>query len=249
MIFSLSGTGNSLHLARAVAEITGDEVRELGRVPEGTVDVSSMGTVGFVFPVWYYDMPERLKEIISGHFRFGRDQIVWAAMTYGTTPGNACARTVRFFESQGVDLRFALGYQMPENYIMLFTAPGREEIERLQSEVPDHAREIADELAVQDVLRPRTTVGGSLISFFAHPFYNVFRKTRKFRVTDRCTGCGTCAEICPAPAIEMRDGRPVWTEKRCLHCAACINRCPVHAIEYGRGTVGKERYVDPHSGY
>ena len=75
--------------------------------------------------------------------------------------------------------------------------------------------------------------------------YHVCMGTGKFRVTDNCTGCGLCSTICPAHAIEMKEGRPVWTKKKCLKCCGCINRCPVSAIQYGRRTESRGRYVNP----
>ena len=69
--------------------------------------------------------------------------------------------------------------------------------------------------------------------------------TKKYHVTDKCTGCGLCAKNCPDHAIQMVDGRPVWTKKKCAKCTACINRCPVGAIEYGKGTEGRARYNNP----
>ena len=46
-----------------------------------------------------------------------------------------------------------------------------------------------------------------------------------------CTGCATCAAICPADALEMlfdEDGfkRPVLDGSRCTDCGLCLNRCP-----------------------
>jgi Pyruvate/2-oxoacid:ferredoxin oxidoreductase delta subunit len=55
-----------------------------------------------------------------------------------------------------------------------------------------------------------------------------------FFASDRCTGCGLCAEHCPNGAIEMRgsgkDARPYWTF-RCESCMRCIGYCPVRAVE------------------
>ncbi len=47
---------------------------------------------------------------------------------------------------------------------------------------------------------------------------------------DKCTGCGTCAKICPTLAISMRSRKAVVDEKRCLACANCHQRCPVEAV-------------------
>jgi Pyruvate/2-oxoacid:ferredoxin oxidoreductase delta subunit len=52
--------------------------------------------------------------------------------------------------------------------------------------------------------------------------------------SDRCTGCGLCAEHCPNQAIQMRASkshrRPYWTF-RCESCMRCMAYCPTHAVE------------------
>lgn len=58
-----------------------------------------------------------------------------------------------------------------------------------------------------------------------------------FRPTadDSCTGCGACARICPAGAIDP--ARPRESDKdKCIACAACIRVCPAHARAF-RGPV------------
>lgn len=49
---------------------------------------------------------------------------------------------------------------------------------------------------------------------------------------DYCTGCGLCAQLCPASCITMgEDGEgflyPVVAEDHCLHCDRCKKVCPV----------------------
>ena len=50
-------------------------------------------------------------------------------------------------------------------------------------------------------------------------------------VTDRCVGCGTCAnDVCFVSAIQMTDGRAVIGEG-CLGCGRCVEVCPTQGIE------------------
>jgi Pyruvate/2-oxoacid:ferredoxin oxidoreductase delta subunit len=61
-----------------------------------------------------------------------------------------------------------------------------------------------------------------------------FFLAKLFFASDRCTGCGLCAEHCPNQAIQMRasksHARPYWTF-RCESCMRCMAYCPTRAIE------------------
>lgn len=48
---------------------------------------------------------------------------------------------------------------------------------------------------------------------------------------NKCTGCGACAQICPAHAITMRKNKegflmPVVDNAKCTRCGICYHRCP-----------------------
>jgi len=48
-------------------------------------------------------------------------------------------------------------------------------------------------------------------------------------ITEECVACGTCAEECPAEAIE--EGEPyVINEEKCTECGSCVEVCPIEAI-------------------
>jgi len=47
---------------------------------------------------------------------------------------------------------------------------------------------------------------------------------------EKCTGCETCVEECPADAISMADDKAVVDPETCIDCGACVDACPVEAI-------------------
>lgn len=55
-----------------------------------------------------------------------------------------------------------------------------------------------------------------------------------------CTGCGTCAAICPRDAVEMLVDRsagiyvPCLNTERCNQCGACLEICPGRSLDFGR---------------
>ncbi len=44
-----------------------------------------------------------------------------------------------------------------------------------------------------------------------------------------CTGCGSCADTCPAGAIDVEE-RASIDQGACIMCNACVYECPVSAI-------------------
>ena len=57
------------------------------------------------------------------------------------------------------------------------------------------------------------------------------KKTEGYFITDACTGCGSCAAVCPQNCI-VTDRIPcVIEQEHCLHCGNCLTACPVGAVE------------------
>lgn len=48
--------------------------------------------------------------------------------------------------------------------------------------------------------------------------------------TQKCVGCGKCAETCPSHTIEVEDGKARVIPSGCIHCFCCHELCPVQAI-------------------
>jgi adenylylsulfate reductase subunit B len=54
-------------------------------------------------------------------------------------------------------------------------------------------------------------------------------------ITERCTLCGNCYDICPGDVFtwpEHESPPVVCYPDECWHCGACRLECPVDAIEY-----------------
>ena len=46
---------------------------------------------------------------------------------------------------------------------------------------------------------------------------------------EKCTGCGTCEEICPVEAITV-DSKAKVNDEECLDCGSCVDECPEGAL-------------------
>lgn len=63
---------------------------------------------------------------------------------------------------------------------------------------------------------------------------------------ERCTGCGTCVDACPAGAICVLEGVAHIDREECIECEACLSACPETAIlSVSEGALVKEEPVAP----
>lgn len=56
---------------------------------------------------------------------------------------------------------------------------------------------------------------------------------------DRCTGCGTCQEVCRFEAITQREGEFRIDPVACDGCAACVYACPERAVSMENQQAGE----------
>ena len=48
---------------------------------------------------------------------------------------------------------------------------------------------------------------------------------------EKCTGCGTCAEVCPVEVFEIVEEKSkVVQPDECTECESCVDNCPDEAI-------------------
>ena len=47
---------------------------------------------------------------------------------------------------------------------------------------------------------------------------------------DKCTGCGSCAEVCPTEAITIENDKAKVDENECVDCGTCIEECQAEAL-------------------
>ena len=87
-----------------------------------------------------------------------------------------------------------------------------------------------NDTALSETERQSVSVPGAADAPYYIP-YGLDGKPKNFLkakpVTDpgRCTGCGTCAAVCPMGSITERDGRRETTGI-CIKCHACVKACP-----------------------
>ena len=61
--------------------------------------------------------------------------------------------------------------------------------------------------------------------------------TRPVLKKDLCVGCGVCKNICPAKAIEIKNGKAIINRRDCIRCFCCQEFCPKSAMKVKRTAI------------
>ena len=230
MIHCFSATGNS----RYVADMLGDDI------------AASATDVVWVFPIHAWGVPKPVLHDIAMTDPMPGDVRHWMVATCGDDIGYADMQWRAAIEARGWIAAGAWSVLMPDTYICLpgFTVDSQHEREGKLAALPGRMqsirRAILDRRHVVDVCR------GAFPSFksgaLRHFFIKHLMSPTRFKVGEGCTGCRTCANVCPQSNIDF-DGcnRPVYGND-CVMCLACLHACPHTAIEWGWFTKGKQRY-------
>ena len=244
MILYYTGTGNSAYAARRIAAAIGDEAVDLfSRLrDEDTSPIESQKPWVIVTPTYAWRVPRIVRDWLDKTELRGAREIYFV-MTCGSEIGNAGSYAEKWCRGKGLCFKGCAGVVMLENYIVMFSAPSPKEeaeiIVRANGRIDSLAQSIAKG---EDFVLPQIKLMDRIYSGVVNDaFYPVFVKSKKFRATSECIGCGKCAALCPKKCIRIENGKPVWSEG-CTHCMACICRCPKQAIEYGSHTKGLRRY-------
>jgi formate hydrogenlyase subunit 6/NADH:ubiquinone oxidoreductase subunit I len=249
-IYYLSGTGNSLHVAKELERRLPKVVLvPIVRALKGDKIETEAEVVGLVFPIHNLTMPIPVEQFLQ-RVDVGSAKYIFAVAT------RLCSDKVflnmdKILEKQGRALDAYFSVEMPCTYIPIFKLPSQDTIAKMETELQKRLDEIQTIVANKQTHREKDSPLVFLLGHVLYPMITAFMfkvrfpdMARSFYADSRCTGCRVCEKVCLSDRIEIKNGKPEWIESiACVYCFACLHYCPVEAVQIrGRGTLTKGRY-------
>lgn len=237
-IFYFTGSGNSLAIARAIADGLGNaEIVPIAKYPDGYAGTDEE-RIGLITPVYAWGPPRMVADFVR-RLKPRKGQYVFAVATCAGLPGRTLTRLRKALRANGSDLD--AGFAVRGDFLPRFH--GMDEVaivkvvgwlgrNHMAARATDRMPEIVEAVAAKRPHAPET--GNPSVNLVTSPIYagaiRGFRKADSgFSVSDACTSCGICARLCPRENVRLEGGRPVW-HGDCEMCHGCMFWCPENAI-------------------
>ncbi len=248
-LFYFTGTGNSLLVAKEIANELGDvELISIPAVINRNINTDSP-IIGIVFPVYIWGMPKMVVDFVN-KINITKDQYVFAVTTCAGQPGETLIQLKRILQKSGADLHAGFAVKEAPNTIQkdnifIKIALLIEKTSKITKSGKERLLEIVDIIENKKIHEPETS--STLLNKFGNIMYkgsiSQINKMGKFWTDEKCNLCLNCQRICPSNNIEIKDDKPHWNLK-CEFCQACIQWCPNEAIHI-ENEVPAKRYHNP----
>jgi ferredoxin len=254
-VYWFSGSGNSLHVARRLAEALGAELTPVTKALEAAEAAASGGAadsgdapgrVILVYPTYGGGPPnlvQRFLPVLPATVETG----LLAVTTCGGMAASALGMADAALRRRGLALAGGWVVRMPDNYPPFGgPPPAKKQAEKNRS------AEAAIDAIIHDIRNDRPRRLG-LLSRLGRPFGTLMNRfagkhwhetARHFAATDACTRCGVCVRVCPVRNVALTENGPAWGE-RCEACFACLHWCPESAVTHKGKHPKNGRYHHP----
>ena len=207
MIFYFTGTGNSLYAAQKLAD-EGEKIVSIvdalrSKAYHYTLNVGEK--LGFVFPVYFYTVSDPVLELVR-KLTVENAGFVYAVIPCGASIGAAGGLLKSELKKRGLELQRVDALFVPDGALIFYDIDSPDKMEK---QLEAATKELASIKQAIDRGEGNSIKGRPVMGRVNLAAYHACMSTRAFYADEKCIGCGKCASICPAGAIEMVGGSPV----------------------------------------
>ncbi len=242
-IYYFTGTGNSLAVARKLAESIGScNVKSIKDAINEELEERDI--VGVVCPNYSYDVPYLVADFFKKLKHSGCYKYLFVTVTAGGDFGFISDKIQK--RLKGSNLKSIFQYFMPFNFLPFGDVTSDEKQKELFSDLEKELKETVGvinnrESHIDNKVLP-TSKNMKLLYSISYMFLPQF--DRMFKVTEDCNGCDICQKVCPVGNIIMKNSKPMWNHN-CQQCYACVHWCPKKSILCGKKSITQGRYHHP----
>lgn len=247
IIFYFTGTGNSLYVAKELAE--NFKHVHLAAIPKAIAvekyNYEEYVRVGFVIPLYFMGMPKLVNEFVN-KINIPKALYIFCVVTRAYTKGSVLSEIDKILLNQGKRLDYGKYISFPDSYIRWAGASDEVAQEKLFSESKKQLTNIKKEITDNKRHIDKEGIILKASSYTVNSFWKstLKSKNKTFKTSDDCIQCGVCVKVCPSQNIEL-DGKLIKWKEKCQDCMACVQSCPKKAIYFSRKTKGRRRYRNP----
>jgi ferredoxin len=245
-IFYFSGTGNSLKVAKDIA----NKLKNCDLVPIASIiDMDCIANksekVGFISPLYAFGLPDLMIKFVE-KINLPNAKYIFGVITRGANSWGGLDQLDILLRKQSKHLNAGFYIDMPGSYILKHKACSEIEQHRFFNNAEQKISEITEFVKNNENSIEQVNIFFKLFARIYHMLWakSVNSRDKRFFVDDNCNSCGLCEKICPVDNIIIDNGKPIW-QHNCQLCLACIHFCPEKSIQYGTKTKGKKRYHHP----
>jgi len=235
-IYYFSGTGNSLVVARGIAEKTNGKLISIPSVMDKESIKTDADMIGIVFPMYHHGIPLIIKRFVNKLDNLDK-KYIFGVCTYGGSPGICIKYLDKIIKSNGGRLAAGFAVNMPYNYIFpsfvlkdFFNSFALREISpEKQQKMFDNWKKklesICEYVQAQKVGKFETKA--EVIEYLVRLF---LRETLQKSVWLKVAGFEGDTNLSFQESLQLMDWGFRYDDK-CNGCGICLKICPERNIE------------------
>lgn len=261
VLFYFTGTGNSLAIARSIADRLSDTiVVPMIKRDAHTYISEETEKIGLIYPIYINTVPRVVVTFIKD-VKLIPGTYVFAIATHGGNPGMSGLYLDKVLKKCKMNLDSYHEIEMINN-TPKGVAPKplmrldwelditTQKINKMLTDVNSSVENIVYKIKNKEMttFQDLNSISKKMTYWLMNLMWYISGKSKpklNFLLDECCIGCGLCEKICTTKRIKMNEDKPEWINENCNFCYACFNYCPVQAIGVKHYTKKLRRYHHP----